>query len=124
MLDSSLFFLYDKDLWKLLKDFFAEWRRLNVLAMNLFHTGGDTDIARPVLDAFSPPELEERYKQFQRHVAAARNCLAVLVAYIHEQYPELDFDAIELHARESYRRMVMDIRRQGSNSRSSRKLKK
>jgi hypothetical protein len=124
MVDSSLFFLYDKELWKLLKEFFMEWRRLNLLAMNLFHDGGGGGFAHPVLDAFSPPELEERHKQFQQHVAAARNCLAVLVAYIHEQYPEFDFDGIELHAREGYRHMVMEIRGNGSKKRSSRKRKR
>jgi hypothetical protein len=124
MVGSSLFFLYDKALWKLIKDFFAEWRRLNVLSMSLFHGGGGSGISRSVLDAFSPPWLQERYQQFQRHVAAARSCLAVLVAYIHEQYPAFDFEGIELHARESYRKMIMQIRRPASKKRSGPKRKK
>ena len=124
MMVSSLFFLYDKELWKLLKEFFTEWHRISHLAMSEFHDGRGTGLARHQVDCLRTREVDDRYMQFQKHVAIGRNSLAVLIAYIHEQYPEFDFDGIDLQARESYRQMVMAIRGKESKPQSNRKRTK
>jgi hypothetical protein len=98
---STLFHLYDKELWKLLKTFFFHWNMVWGLGQYT-HDAPDNTGVFTAMSELHPAFSYERHEQYHPHVAQAQHVLFLLNTYIRDQYPEFDLDESDKESTKKY----------------------
>lgn len=108
-LESSNFHLYDKELWRLIRDFLSLWADAISMGSSLYHDNNHMGVATLILDDLSPASQWEMHEDFQRHIAQAHHTFAILNCYLREQFPEFDVNASDRESLKKYKEMIHSV---------------
>lgn len=111
---SPAFHLYDKDLWRLVKEFLTEWNTAIQISLPIYFDESRNLVASPIM----PPQGEDRElyfenrEEFTRRIFLTQHAYEMLICYIREEYPEFDLDKIDSAGLRSIKEGEAESRRQ------------
>lgn len=115
---STIFHLYDKELWDLLKAFFFHWNKVWDLGKHNHHDPNNTGVFTS-MSVMNPCFNWEAEHEYEQHVAQAQHALFMLNAYIRDQYPDFDLDESDKESTEKYWAFCRKVEEQASGMRNN-----
>ena len=101
---TPLFHLYDKELTKLILEFYASWYRADRLAIRIHHDYGHNGHATLISYVGDESSIHAKNHEFQTEVVATIENLRRLNLYLREHFPELDLEKTDNKAWRAFRK--------------------
>ena len=98
---STIFHLYDKKLWKLLKAFFGHWNAVWELGVHTHDDPNHTGIFT-AMSELHPAFDYNKHAQYHEAIGQAQQALFDLNRYVRDKYSELDLEQSDKDASKNY----------------------
>jgi hypothetical protein len=112
LVESPTFHLYDKELWKLVRAFFAEWIQAYVESREAYHDHLNNGVATLRHWSNAPADFMERRDRFHLHIVEAHRGWALLNSYVREEFPDLDLEELDRRGVERYVEWTEKLKRE------------
>lgn len=107
---SPQFYLYDKDLWRLLKDFLVYWNAMTVRGSLFYHDGAGRGVGYLMPEVNNHEVTRRGFETFKELLKESKRALAELHSHVREKYPDIDIDELGIKASDEALRRVQEIR--------------
>ena len=110
--NSPMFHLYDRKLWRLLKDFFGHWNLATVRAGVSFSRWQQKWHRASRYERIRQRSCPSNYASVRKLFQKVRRTLSEMYSHIRQRYPDIDLDALGSQASKDAEQRMTEIREQ------------